>query len=226
MTCSNHSTRTARPAPRLRSGRGGAGQSLIESCLAIALICLVFLGLFQVSRLLAAREVLFHAAARAARARTVGLNQWMVHKSAMVAAIPNAGRLTEPPFDNADAYLRGQVAGSRPGSLWSAILHYGEPPSRQFFELEQFRIPEFMASEDAWQARYILDYEGWDSVHAPYDLYGNAYPGNPPIEMRVTQTYPLWVPMHRLYYGADDVRIEGRSALENHYPLYLDEHNW
>jgi len=61
------------------------GASLIEACLALAIICLVFLGMFQVSRVLAARDTLNHAAARAARARTVGFNRWMVLKVAQVA---------------------------------------------------------------------------------------------------------------------------------------------
>ena len=77
---------------------GEAGQSLVESCLVIALISFIFMGLFQISRLSAAREVLQHAAARAARARTVGFNAWMVPKVVRVAAIPNAGRMTEPLF--------------------------------------------------------------------------------------------------------------------------------
>lgn len=185
------------------------------------MICLVFFGLFQVSRLLAAKEVLSHAAARAARARTVGFNGWMVRKSSMVAAIPNAGRLTEPAFDNTDTYLRDMVTRMRPGPLWDALLHHGEPSSRQH-ALESARIPEFMASDDEWQGRHILDYEGWDSVHGPDDP---GFSTDPLVEMRVTQTYPLWDPMHRLYYAADDVHLKGQSSLENHYPLYLKERN-
>ena len=54
------------------------------------MICVIFMGIFQVSQLAVAREVLHHAAARGARARSVGFNAFMVQKSVRVAAIPNA----------------------------------------------------------------------------------------------------------------------------------------
>ncbi len=120
MTCSSISTATGRT-------ERCSGQSLLESCLAIALLCLLFFGLFQVSRLLAAREILQHAAARAVRARTVGFNHWMTRKAVLVASIPNAGRMIEPSLDHVDAYLRDAVATLRPGELWDEVLRRGEP---------------------------------------------------------------------------------------------------
>ena len=76
-----------------------AGQSLVESCLVIGLTCLLFFGLLQISQLFAAREVLYHAAARGARAKTVGFNRWMVTKAVRVGAIPNAGRMLVPEYE-------------------------------------------------------------------------------------------------------------------------------
>ena len=64
------------------------GQALIESCLAIIVLCLVFAGLFQISQLFAAKEILDYSASRGARAKAVGFNEWMVRKVARVAAIP------------------------------------------------------------------------------------------------------------------------------------------
>ncbi len=78
------------------------GQSLIEACLCIFLISLIFAGLFQVSRIFAAREILYHAANRSTRAKAVGLNSFMTTKAARVASIPNAGRMLLPEFENID----------------------------------------------------------------------------------------------------------------------------
>ena len=205
--------------------RRKTGQSLIESCLAIALICLVFMGLYQIARLFAGREVLQHAAARAARAKTVGFNWWMVRKSVLVAAIPNAGRMTEPPFENIDTFLRAAVSNMPPGQLWDVLLHDVTPPSLQYV-IERSRIPDFMASDDEWQGRNILNYADWDTIRGPAFMPSDPSVTNVLIEMRVGQEYPLWVPMHRLYYAADSVNLDGNSTLENHYPLYLDDHNW
>jgi len=104
---------------RRHSDRRGA--SLIEACLAMALICLIFLGLYQVSRVLAARDVLNHAAARVARARTVGFDDWMVLKVARVATISNAGILLEPVYTNEAPALQAAVANDRAGVLWDRV---------------------------------------------------------------------------------------------------------
>lgn len=218
MTCSRTWTATAQT-------EGRSGQSLLESCVAIALISLIFFGLVQVARLFAAREILAYAAARAVRARTVGFNAWMTRKAVLVAAIPNAGRMVEPAFEHVDTPLRMALTTHRPGGLWDEVLRRGEPVSEQY-AIERARIPEFLASGDGWQARYVLDYEDWDTVDGP------AWGGDPGsstgtlLVAHVNQDYPLWVPMHRLFYAADSVRLRAESALENHFPLYLEDYGW
>ena len=206
---------------RRRAGRRRAGQSLIESCLVIALICLIFLGLFHVSQLLAAREVLSHAAARGARAKTVGFRSWMVDKAVLVASIPNAGRMEEPAFDNQDTYLRDALARLRPGELWDELL--GAETSSLQYNIERARIPEFMAAQDWSQARYILDYAEWDTVHTPLDLPVDPAQTDSIIEMNVFQDVPLWVPgrIHRAFYADESVRLRGEATIENHFPLYI-----
>lgn len=116
------------------------GQSLIESCLVLALVCLVFFGLFQVSRLFAAKEVLQYAAERGARAKTVGFNRFMVHKTVRIGAIPNAGRMLNP----------GPGGG----------------PAREH-AAESARIPLYLGAEYWGRLDAILDYEDWDSIDVP-----------------------------------------------------------
>jgi len=217
-----------RDAPVLHAA-SKRGQSLIEACLAMGIICLVFFGLFQVSQLAAAREILHHAAARGTRAKTVGFNHFMVSKAIRVAAIPNAGRITEPAFVNEDWQLRNMLLTLRPGELWNEVLSNTAPSSLQE-DLESARIPDYMGSENWAQADYILDYEDWDSVEWTAPAF---VPDGDTIDIPVSQEYPLRIPLHRTFYapdpnanGEDIVLLNAVSSLEGHYPLYLDDQDW
>jgi hypothetical protein len=195
------------------------GQSLIETCLAMGIICFVFFGLFQLSQLAAAREILNHAAARGARAKTVGFNRFMVEKAIRVAAIPNAGRIVQPAFTNEDLELRRMIQTQRPGELWDNVLSNTVPASLQQ-DLERARIPEYMGSASRDGASFILDYEDWDSI-------GWSFPSLIPdatlLNVHVSQSYPLRIPLHRIFYAADSVDLDGYAGIESHYPLYLDD---
>jgi hypothetical protein len=203
------------------AGSKRSGQSMIETSLAMFIICLMFFGLFQISQLAAAREILYHAAARGARAKTVGFNQFMVSKAIRVASIPNAGRMTEPEFENVDPALRGLIANHPPGEVWDNVLQHVTPSSIQQ-DIERARIPEYMASRNHPRSEYILDYEDWDTISwsVPHNAFGDI------IEVSVSQQFPLKLPFHRAFYARDHVDLTGVSTLENHYPLYLEDRNW
>lgn len=209
---------------------------MVESCLAILLICLVFIGIFQVSQIYVAREILHYSAARAVRARTVGFNKWMVRKVARVGAIANAGRILEPDYDYTDPAIQAAVTtyhpdptsnrDRRPGLFWEDVSSGAlQPPSAQV-DLEIARIPEYLWAPTPGQARYILDYEDWDSITVQ-DLTPSG-PGVVGIlaHIRAYQDFPLKVPAHRSFYNADTVDLEGEAYIDNHYPLYLDDRNW
>ncbi len=212
------------PARLSRSGRGGrrrSGQSLLESCLAIGLICLIFMGLIQVSQLVAAYDVLNHAAARGSRAKTVGFNSWMVTKCVNVAAIPVSGRMRTPDYENIDQQLRDMVNSLPPGELWDAVLRETEPSSGQSV-LELARIPDYLYSENDARGSYILDYDGWETLDRSVRSAGDM------IEVTAGMDYdlrPLWSnSVHRSFYNADSVPLRGESTIENHYPLYLTDY--
>ena len=107
------------------------GQAMIETVLAVLVISFLFLTLFKLSYMLTGKVLLEHAAMRVARARTVGLNDFMCQKAARVAVIPVAGERLWPTGDEFD---------------WNMELH---------------RIPDYLYSENNARARGILDYEGW-----------------------------------------------------------------
>lgn len=122
-----------------RPGAGArSGQSLVESCVAIAIICLILMGLLQLSRIFTAQEILDFAAGRAARCRIVGFNEFMVYKTVRVASIANAGRLVYP-----------QVEG---GPLAQRAI-------------ERANIPLYMGGMNGGQLPFLLDYENWSSVN-------------------------------------------------------------
>jgi len=201
-----------------RDRRRRSGQSLLESCLAIGLICLIFMGLIQLSQTLAAYDVLHHAAARGSRCKTVGFNEWMVTKCVNVAAIPVSGRLETPEFENVDPQLREMVASLPPGELWDEVLREAEPTSEQV-ALELSRIPDYLYSDNHARASHILNYVGWDTLGRTVHMSGNT------VQVRTRMDYDLTTlwgdTMHRAFYNDDSVPLHGESTIENHYPLYL-----
>ncbi len=121
-----------------------AGQSLIESCIAIGIICLFLMGLFQLSQLYMAQEILTHAAGRGARAKTVGMNDFMVRKTVQVATIPSVGRLLE-----------------RPNYITS-------PTAQRSFE--RARIPLYLEEPHPGRLSAVLNYTNWPTID--YSLPG------------------------------------------------------
>ncbi len=206
--------------------RSRSGQSLIETCVAIALICLIFMGLLQISEIFAAREILNHAAARGARCKTVGFNWFMVEKSVRVASIPNAGKMLTPAFENTDTALRTMVETMKPGELWEETLR--ATPSSLQYNLERARIPEYMGSWNRPRAGHILDYENWDTVRSDHGVISPPVPGASAstVSVNTYQDYPLWVPMHRAFYRGDSIRLSGSFTMECHYELYIDDMFW
>lgn len=198
-----------------------SGQSLIESLLVIALLSLIFWGVFQLSQLQAAKAVLTYAASAGARARAVGLDDFMVSKVIRAAAIPNAGAMVTPqkPEGSAGGAAWGDYT---PGEAW-AIGLASRPGSPQL-NLERSRIPLFLGSQRWGEMAAILDYERWDDVR-----YGQGAAAPELVRMHTHQDYPLNYPFARAFYAADEVRLDSAGdendvyvTRDQHYPLYLE----
>jgi hypothetical protein len=207
-------------------GQRRAGQSLIEACLALLILCLIFMGFFQVSQLVAARQVLYHAAARGARAKMVGLNQFMVDKAIRVAAIPNAGRMIQPDIANEDNALREWLETETAGGVWDRVMTEA-PGVADIHEIERARIPEFMASEYWSWAYAILDYERWDTIQASIPgMMEDAAPLEVSVRQQIDLRWLFGAGVFRAFYADDTLELEGKSRLEAHYPLYIEDNNW
>jgi len=205
---------------------------MIETCLVIMLVGLIFAGILQVSRISAAHEILQYAASCGARAQAVGFNQWMVAKCIKAGSIANAGRMITPAFDN-QTPLRGMVPNRTPGSLWSAVV--GMTPQSGQFNIERARLPDFLDSDNRLRAENILNYEYWDDGSPNAVGFGvrldGAYAGTQPspdtrVQVTTEQEYPLQVPAHRAFYASDSLSLSGKFEMESHYPLYLNDMLW
>lgn len=208
-----------------------AGQAMLESLIVVLVTCFILFGLLQLAHGFATREVLRHAAARTARARTVGFNTWMCRKVTRVATIPNAGKMLEPSYetfhdsslDNFDSMKAGEAID------WSLSA----TPHSDRAQFENARIPEYLGSDYEEQADYILDYENWNSIYSlgAGDGAGVAFSGDK-LTVEVRQQYPLSIMVRSLYDWAgavsgtlaeEEILLRGKYDIENHYPLYLDD---
>ena len=148
-----------------------SGQSILETCLAMLVICLIFAGLIQILQIFAAREVLQHAATSGVRAKTVGFNQWMVEKVVNVAAIPNSGAMLAPSFQHSTVFSTATLQSS-PLGAWGTALN--ATPSSEQYAIESARIPSYLASWDKGRAAYELDYTAWEDGSIKREVDGNT----------------------------------------------------
>jgi hypothetical protein len=190
------------------------------------LVCVVFAGLYQLSRVFVAAEVLSRAAQCAIRARTVGFNQWMVNKCARVACIPNAGLMTNPGFVDPTPDIEPLAQTLDSGQLWDTVLQSTPVSDQSAFELA--RIPVYLASETPGNAAAILAYADWGGIVAstPPPTITDPSVGAAMLQATAIQDFPLRVPLHRAFFAADSVQISGESEMEGHYSLYLDDQSW
>ncbi len=206
---------------------------MIESLIAIGLICLIFFGAMQISQMFAAREVLYHAAARGARAKTVGFNHWMVSKVVHVAAIPISGAMLTPHLDPHDPAIREAIQESRAGGRlidpWLDVMSGRLMPASARLETERALIPELLWAENRNRARAVLHYEAWEENQITHRVSGvplGAIESSPPLRVTTRMRYARWLPMRRTFFRGDYVPIEGVNTLENHYQVYIDDQHW
>ncbi len=190
----------ARPARRRR-----AGQAYLESILVVLVLLLLLFGFLQTALLYGGRDVLHHAASRAARARAVGFNEWMAEKAGRVAAIPVSGRL-----------LAADV-GADPDDV---------ADGGSAFELS--RIPSYLGAENHARAQYVLDYEEWRRGSLRSSESGASFSGGT-LSRSVRFDAPLRMPFSPLVFpwaprdeeGVPRLSFEATAAVGNHAGLYL-----
>ena len=213
------------------------GQAMIESVLVIILTCLCFLGIFQYANIFAAKAILSHAAARAARARAVGLNHWMVEKSAFAAAIPASGKRLVPASTGIDSALASLLGHFRNDELSAGLdesfFSYTNALSTHAKMERSLISTGYMISVNRPTAENILNYELWESLSVNLDepiTFDGTTPGF--LTATVRQRHPLLIALASLAESElggvtnSNIALEGSFSIESHYPLYMEDLNW
>lgn len=198
-----------------RRDRHTTGQSLIESCIVIGILCLLLMGLFQLSQFFMAQEILHYAAGRGARAKAVGFNEFMVFKTVRVGAIANAGPITSPEMAAQGPSPLTLNLGTRFQTRFPVSVSSGPIAQRT---VERSRIPLFLAADWSGQLSAILNYEDWSDIS--YAYVEQASPSL--LSFSVHQHFPLKFAFHQAFYADETIPLTGAATLDNHYPLYLD----
>ena len=136
---------------------------MVETVVVMFVLCLVFFLVYEYANLLTAHTVVNYAAARAARARTVGFNDFMVTKTVRVATASVAGKCRS--HNDAGGDLSTGTLVSRMGS--------------------------YLEAEHEGYTKGILDFELWDSDKLGWtaDEPGGE---NAELTVRVWQRRPLY----------------------------------
>ncbi len=148
------------------------GQAMVETLLAAIFITFLLLFLFQLMNMLTSRILLDHAAARAARAKSVGFNDYMCLKSARVAMIPVAGKRVWPEED-IDEVSRVPIY----------LAAEGEGRARGILEYDRWRTMDVDLTSGAGlspvvRSEILMDTEEWSmdgsaEVESHFPLYMN-----------------------------------------------------
>ena len=174
------------------------GQAMVESILVLFFLFLAFYTVFQFADNFRAKLLVDYAASRVARARTVGMNDYMLEKTAYIATMAAAGEC----HTKTDANER---------------LSVGELIDRS---------GDYLACEYDAQARQVLDFELWRNGKTQticplagskltahviqlrpqfFDL-GSYLSGTPPVDKD----------------DAPHARIVGEYSIEAHYPDWIE----
>lgn len=213
------------------------GAAIVESCLAIIMLCLILFGLLQVSYVIMAKDVISYSALASARALAVGMSEEFVERVAHVTTIPTAG----PAYSTGGMYDDSLSTGGKTlGEIWDAAVS-SSPASRQYW-YEDEMIPYYLGADDESMLDGVLNYFYWvtseSEVAAESSEAGDEY-----AEVTVSQNVPLSYPFAAVFFFNNDYAtvlgsegggafvykevpvytIEQNITLENHSVLYLTE---
>jgi Flp pilus assembly protein TadG len=187
---------------------------MIEAAVVMVLISFLLLGVVEVSRVFAAKQILDHAASTGARAQAVGFNEFMTYKVVRAATIPNAGPLVTPDLQRPGSNFDWGTATA--GDAWDQAI-YGATTRSHTIDTELARVPLYLGTTDWNQLPGTLDYEDWDTVRWPVNTHLNGM-----VSTVVRQDFPLHMPMHRAFYNDDEVELRSRAWQADHQSLYLE----
>ena len=175
---------------------GRRGQAMVETAIVLLFLTVCFFAALQYADNLRAKLLCEYAAGRCARAATIGLNDYMVEKTARIATMAAAGEC----HSQTDA---GNALGHR---SWIA------------------RAPDYLECEYNAQAQQVLDFEYWRNgrTSATAVLSGSKIVAT--VRQDRPQFFNL--AKYLAGEATDeahpnDARITGTAEIEAHYPDWL-----
>ena len=139
------------------------GQAMLESIIALVFLFIIFFLVLDYAELLKTRTVMDYAAARGARARAVGFNDFMVTKTLRIASMSVAGRC-----------LTTELTGGFPSA---AFLNS--------------RAGSYLETESESYTKGILDFELWDSGKFSWNAIESYNGRQGDVVLQVRQLHPL-----------------------------------
>ena len=136
---------------------------MLETAIALMFLCFVFFLLLDYGELLKTRTVMDYAAARGARARAVGFNDFMVTKTLRIASMPVAGEC-----------LTTKTSGIKPTA-----------------EFLISRSGSYLESECECETQGILDFELWDPARFGWSATESSNGRQGDVTMNVHQLHPI-----------------------------------
>ena len=191
------------------------GSAIVESCLVMALLCLILFGILQVSYLVAARNVVNYSAVATARAASVGLNDFMLLKVSHYAAIPAAGPIYTP-----QGFSGVRPEGESAGSLFSNALSRKKNPRSTIGQYEVANAQAYHLSSTA-EYKTILDYDNWQRDET--DIHVTVEEGDKLdlLHVAVEQNVPLVLPFSRAFFSHLNTVKAERNGENGTYPAKL-----
>jgi hypothetical protein len=195
------------------SRRAENGQAILESILTMMVLLLVLLGLLQIFQLAAAKILTNYSAFRSLRSYVVGFDDYLIRRSARVAAIGASGKITSPDNDE-----------------------YSSPLEQ--FAAEEFMIPDYLSGDRWLEYEYWLGENEYDTDYYHESVAPPAttlnYSTSAPAEAGIaTQTVSFSDYPYAILDMADRNRvwvqvgpstdISSTSSLFNHAADYLSE---
>ena len=206
---------------------------MVESCIVMALLCLVLFGLLNISYVVSSRNVINYASVATARARTVGLNDFMLYKISHFTTIPTAGPAKTP----ATVRRMERPEGKSVGTQWSNAISDKNTPRSDRYSYEVGIRRAYYLSNHPYS---LLDYGNW-SPSGEGDVkfivdYQDEKPEIRMLEVTVAQQLPLTLPFARVFFwnrsimhvnqDGRDVKVPSKSisataSIEDHSRYYL-----
>lgn len=213
------------------------GAAIVESCLAIIMLCLILFGLMQVSHVIMAKDVVSYSALAAARSLAVGMSEDFVDRVAHVTTIPTAG----PAYQSAGMYDDSlSTDGKTLGEIWDDAVSSSPSSSQYWYEDEM--IPYYLGADDDSMLDGLLNYYYWVTDESEVSTESSEA-GDEYAEVTISQDVPLAYPFAAVFFfdydyvsvlGSDGegstvyrevpaYSIEQNVTIENHSALYLTE---